>query len=112
MTSRADIRDFVAERLSYYVGTPRAGVPCETRLTHDLRMVGDDAYYFLCDLQDEFSIEFIDFDFSKFFVREDKFTILWYIIPGIWRRHARRCTPLTINHIIDVCERQKWFDPE
>jgi len=111
-STHQEIFDFIAEQVDLQVGYDRENVKGTSSLTHDLKVIGDDAYALLCDLQDKYTVDFDGFDFGRFIVSEGLFLdpINW--LPGSFEKLASRCERLTVDHLVEVCYQQKWFDPE
>jgi hypothetical protein len=80
----------------------------QSRLWHDLRVGGDDAWELIEKLVDSFGTSFTSMAFSDFFPDEtEAFGAHWGMVFGF--RSDK--TPVTVQHLADVVERGHWFDP-
>jgi len=106
-----DIQEQICELLRKSYVPSETEIFGDTRLFHDLNIWGDDAYEFLTIIQKRHVIDFDGFDFRAYFKQEG------ITLPGLEKDGPlgpgpRIKKPLTINHLVQVCKQQKWFDPE
>ena len=79
-----------------------------SRLWHDLRIGGDDAWELIEGIAHELKVDFAGFDFDRYFPPETgALAEMW------WWRLSRRTTraPLTIGHLVTVARARRWRDP-
>jgi hypothetical protein len=102
-------RDALRGMLLHFVGGPVSRFGDETRLFHDLRVYGDDAYELLQQIHDAFGTSFRDLDFCAYFPNETEGG--WtYRIDAFFRPSYRK-KPLTLGHLVAVIEHGQWFEP-
>jgi hypothetical protein len=85
------------------VGGVRNAAP-ESRLSHDLKIDGDDAHDLIEAVHKEFGTSFAGMEMRDFFLDEDPLAILF----GFGRGKKK---PLTVRHLLKVIENGAWFDP-
>jgi hypothetical protein len=80
-----------------------------TSLYHDLQIAGDDASELLAQISRKFSVSFDGMHFAAYFPDEaEAMWRNWASKLGLRDRNRRR---LTIEHLLAVIERGRWFDP-
>ncbi len=86
----------------------RTKLDLTTRLHHDLRIDGDDAFELLQKIAARYGTKFDAMAFADFF--PDETEALSYRLTSLlgWKSDKRS---FTIGHLIDVIERGQWFDP-
>jgi hypothetical protein len=77
------------------------------------KMVSEEVFDFLKDYGNHFNVDFTGFRYYDYFF-EEMHPI--YVIRDLFYRifvpSKIRKTPLTIEHLVRVAERGKWFNPE
>jgi hypothetical protein len=81
----------------------------DSRVFHDLGLRGVDAIDFLAEVAARYAVSWDGFDFDRYFKGE------YYSPVDLWNRLRRRPDtskrPLTVDHLVEVCQRKAWFDP-
>jgi hypothetical protein len=101
-----EIRDRLTQIIEKYTG--RKTFQGSTRLFHDLHLYGEDADDMLGEFQKEFGVDFSEFEFSDYFPDETEMPFGFFLFIFLSREKKN---PITIDHLIDVAERQRWFYP-
>ena len=74
----------------------------------DVGIVGLDAYTFFDELSKEFDVDFSNLDYERYGIHD-----LYFINPfKSFFKYRGKKRYFTLNHIVDVIEKKKWFDPE
>lgn len=79
----------------------------KTRLWHDLRLSGDDAYELLVDVRKKYGTSFESMDFGRYFPDETE---------GMFHSWAERFgmksrfDPVTLGHLLAVVRAGRWYD--
>lgn len=103
---RSEIQDMVR-----FIHGGKSTVSDSTRLWHDLRISGDDAYELLEMVHKRFGTRFDAFDFNAYFPGEtDIFEGLISMIAAWFRRSDGR-REFTFGHLVAIVERGVWFQP-
>jgi len=100
-------RDAVVALIREIVGK-REIVDTSTRLFHDLRISGDDAFDLLTEIHRKFGTSFKALDFHAYFPAEgDDFGWrLWKLFGYTDNQKA-----LTLGHLLKVIEAGHWYEP-
>lgn len=106
MVDRKEIIEFVQDRLGF-TPTPK------TKFWWGTGTAGLDAWTFMQEFADRYEV---DFDDAGTFDYGDSDTPLADIFDRLWMRLRFRRSPktnhFTIDHLVEVANRKKWFDPE
>ncbi|MBK8612390.1 MAG: DUF1493 family protein [Flavobacteriales bacterium] len=106
MADRAEIIQFVKDRLGF---TPNP----ETRFWWDTGMAGLDAWTFMGEFADRYGVDMEGAD--QAFDYGDSDVPLADALDRLWKRITFRPVPkvnhFTIDHLVEVANRKKWFDP-
>lgn len=80
-----------------------------TAVYHDLHIAGDDAAELLAEISRKFAVTFDGMHFATYFPDEtEAMWRYWASKLGLRDRNRRR---LTIEHLLAVIDRGRWFDP-
>ncbi len=85
----------------------RAVLP-ESRLWHDLRIGGDDAWELFGEVIQRFETSFETMNFSAYFPDE---TEAWGAGVGMMLGFRSDKKPVTVQHLAEVVKLGAWFDP-
>ena len=100
-----EVRCLVAEQLAIPIGQ----VVPSARLDEDLGTIGDDAAEFMEEFARRFSVDLEGLDLSRH-VGPEGSNPLWLVFKPRWLRELGS-HPVTVNHLVEVALRKKWFDP-
>lgn len=81
----------------------------KTRLYHDLKIYGDDAWIIVNALHDKWGVDLSEFEFKTYF--PDEVDILWIIRPlfeFIFPSCVKRYYPITLGDIRLFIKEKKW----
>lgn len=80
-----------------------------TRLHHDLRIDGDDAFELLQEIAAQYGTNFDEMVFTDFF--PDETEAISYSLTSLigWKSDKKE---FTLGHLIHVIEQGRWFAPE
>jgi hypothetical protein len=82
----------------------------KSKLFSDLRLIGDDADFFITRFQDKFKVDFGNLEFDKYFLREFHIPFQYWYYKKYKPEKLKRQT-FTIQHLVEVVNRGKWFEP-
>ncbi len=111
---KAEVIQFVSQSLE--VSMDR--VDARTRLREDLGLDGYDAIKFFKDFSKKFEVDSSKMDFPKHFGPGADLNPLWSLFrtlaPDTVKNISRDLGkyPITINHLVLVAEKKRWFLPE
>jgi len=75
---------------------------------HDVGACGLDAYVFFDDLSEEFNVDFSNLDYKRYVLTPPSFSNPFKDLFKYWGKKR----DFTLNHLLDVIEKKKWFDPD
>ena len=75
---------------------------------HDAGAYGLDAYVFFDDLSEEFNVDFSNLDYKRYGINDFYFVNPIKDLFKYWGKKR----DFTLNHLLDVIEKKKWFDPD
>jgi hypothetical protein len=87
-----------------------AAIPKSASIYHDLHIAGDDAGELLTEISKRYNVKFDGFDFEPYFPNETE--SLWYYWASKFGFRDRNHIPITVEHLLSVIDRGKWFDPK
>jgi|GEM_PF-1243641 len=78
-----------------------------------LKMISEDLTHFFMDFRDKFIVDMTGYSYYNFFL-EDVHPVyrLRDLFYRIFKPEKLKRKPLTLDHLVKVAERGKWFDPE
>jgi len=74
----------------------------------DVGTIGLDAYTFFDELSKEFDADFSNLDYKRYGIND------FYLMNPFkdFFKYRGKKRDFTFNHLVDVIEKKKWFDPE
>ena len=112
MSYETEAYDYIISLLREKYVSPHTEITGDTTLHHDLRLMGDDVQEFLVDIRKHYHANFRELDFNRFFKGEGWQLCLPEISLFRSDRKNKWKIPVTIDHLVKVCIRQSWFEPE
>lgn len=106
--SKEDISSFLRSLLveKYSLSTKVEG---RSRIYHDLKLRGDDAWEFLEEVVAKYNVDMTGFEFIEFF-RGETYSLA-DVYRSVFGKEDGSRKPLTVDHLVAVCEAKKWFEP-
>ena len=78
-----------------------------------LQMVSEDLTHFFFDFKNKFNVNLTGYNYYNFFLEDvHPYYRLRDLFYRIFKPEKLKRTPLTLDHLVKVAEKGKWFDPE
>lgn len=104
----ANVESKDLEGLVVKIAACRQPIEGSTRLYHDLRISGDDAFELIDEIWKNFGTKFDGFKWDIYFPNESE--ALFFHICRIFGGD-KKFRPLTFDHLLNVVRTGYWFEP-